>query len=124
MLQADLSRVTEERSRCARRRGMSPLPQGWISTTLGQLIELNYGRSLPEKDRRPGLYTVFGSNGPVGSHEDAITGAPAIVVGRKGSIGRSISRGIAVFLSIPRTLLIALTGMSPVSSYIFSGFCH
>ena len=66
---------------------MSELPKGWADTTLGDVIELRYGKSLPEKDRIPGSFGVYGSNGVVGSHTASVTGAPAIVVGRKGSIG-------------------------------------
>lgn len=66
---------------------MSELPKGWVETALGELVEFQYGKSLPEKDRKPGPYLVYGSNGTVGTHEDAITEAPAIIVGRKGSIG-------------------------------------
>lgn len=55
--------------------------------TLGDICEFKYGRSLPARDRVEGDFPVFGSNGPVGSHIEAITNAPAIIVGRKGSIG-------------------------------------
>ena len=66
---------------------MSGLPNGWAATTLGRVIALNYGKSLPAPERDGGQYTVFGSNGIVGRHSQAITNAPAIVVGRKGSFG-------------------------------------
>lgn len=55
--------------------------------TLGDICEFKYGKSLPARDRIEGEFPVFGSNGPVGSHIEAITDAPAIIVGRKGSIG-------------------------------------
>jgi type I restriction enzyme S subunit len=66
---------------------MSKLPKGWAETRLGDLVEFQYGKSLPEGNRVPGPYGVYGSNGPVGTHTVAITAAPAIIVGRKGSIG-------------------------------------
>lgn len=47
-----------------------------------------YGGSLPGEARRDGEVHVFGSNGPVGSHDEANTGAPVIVIGRKGSHGK------------------------------------
>ena len=56
-------------------------------TTLGDICEFRYGKSLPSKKRVDGAYAVYGSNGCVGSHIEAITGEPAIIVGRKGSIG-------------------------------------
>lgn len=55
--------------------------------TLGDICEFKYGKSLPAKDRVEGLFLVFGSNGPIGTHIEPITQAPTIVVGRKGSVG-------------------------------------
>ena len=63
------------------------VPEGWASAPLGDLIELRYGKGLPEKSRRPGRFAVFGSNGVVGQHTAAVTRGPAIIVGRKGSVG-------------------------------------
>jgi type I restriction enzyme, S subunit len=54
---------------------------------IGDEIELAYGRSLPAHTRRPGPFYVFGSNGHVGSHTEALVRGPGIVVGRKGSVG-------------------------------------
>lgn len=66
---------------------MSGLPRGWTTSHLGELLELKYGKSLPEKLRASGRFNVFGSNGVVGTHNAALTRAPTIVIGRKGSIG-------------------------------------
>lgn len=55
--------------------------------TLGDLCELKYGKSLPATQRQHGPATVYGSNGPVGTHSEALLSGPAIVVGRKGSYG-------------------------------------
>lgn len=54
---------------------------------LGEVCEFVYGDSLKEERRRPGKVPVFGSNGRVGWHDQAITSGPTIVIGRKGSIG-------------------------------------
>jgi type I restriction enzyme S subunit len=54
---------------------------------LGEICELKYGKSLPEKMRIQGKVPVYGSNGCVGSHDDAITNGQTIIIGRKGSIG-------------------------------------
>lgn len=56
-------------------------------TRLGDICEFKYGKSLPEKIREAGDYLVFGSNGAVGTHTEAITRGPTIVIGRKGSVG-------------------------------------
>lgn len=54
---------------------------------LGEVCEFVYGDSLKEERRHPGKVPVFGSNGIVGWHDQAITSGPTIVIGRKGSIG-------------------------------------
>ena len=59
----------------------------WRETTLGDEIELAYGKSLPAHTRQPGRFGVFGSNGIVGTHVQACVEGPGIVVGRKGSVG-------------------------------------
>lgn len=59
----------------------------WRTGTLGEEIELVYGKSLPERSRLAGPVQVFGSNGVVGTHVEASVAGPGIVVGRKGSVG-------------------------------------
>lgn len=56
-------------------------------TTVGDILELSYGKALKESDRDAGDVPVVGSGGVVGGHSTGITDAPTIVVGRKGSIG-------------------------------------
>ena len=56
---------------------------------LGELISLEYGRSLPEAQRdSSGKIVVAGSNGPQGFHSQALVSAPGIIIGRKGSAGQ------------------------------------
>lgn len=59
----------------------------WSRVLLGEVCEFKYGKSLPEHKRVSGPYLVYGSNGPVGTHLEALTYGPTIVVGRKGSFG-------------------------------------
>ena len=62
-------------------------PQDWTTATLGDIITLEYGRSLPDKSRRPGIVPVYGSNGVVGWHDEALVDVGGIIVGRKGTAG-------------------------------------
>ena len=59
----------------------------WIPGKLGNVLVLNYGKSLPVKERVQGEFPVYGSNGIVGTHNEALVGEPGIVIGRKGSAG-------------------------------------
>jgi type I restriction enzyme S subunit len=59
----------------------------WPEVPLGEICEFKYGRSLPGPLRAAGPVPVYGSNGIVGAHNEAITTGPAIVIGRKGSFG-------------------------------------
>lgn len=54
---------------------------------LGDIISLQYGKALKKGDRRGGSVAVVGSSGVVGFHDQALSSGPAIVIGRKGSIG-------------------------------------
>lgn len=59
----------------------------WRETTLGEEIGFAYGKSLPAHARNPGRFSVFGSNGLVGTHAESCVEGPGIIVGRKGSVG-------------------------------------
>ena len=65
-------------------RGMSD----WGTNRLGDVLQLNYGKSLPVKSRIEGLIPVYGSNGVVGTHKEPIVNKPGLIVGRKGSAGQ------------------------------------
>ena len=59
----------------------------WRELRLGDVCELRYGKSLPKAKRSGDGFAVFGSNGQVGRHKDALTSGKTIIVGRKGSLG-------------------------------------
>jgi len=61
--------------------------KNWLTTNLGEICSFLYGKSLPEKNRIAGSFPVYGSNGVVGSHNEALVKLPGIIIGRKGSIG-------------------------------------
>lgn len=63
------------------------LPEGWVKTNLGSILEFKYGKSLPQKIRNGGRYSVYGSNGVVGKHSQPLTDTCGLIVGRKGSYG-------------------------------------
>ncbi len=66
----------------------------WQTRRLGDVLQLNYGKSLPLKSRIDGAIPVYGSNGVVGSHNYPIVDKPGLIVGRKGSAGEvHFSRG-------------------------------
>ena len=61
----------------------------WPRVLLGDMLSLEYGKSLPAHARDPhGEFPVAGSNGPDGKHTSALVSSPGIVVGRKGSAGK------------------------------------
>ena len=61
---------------------------GWDSPQIGDICAFKYGASLKASSRIPGDVRVYGSNGVVGSHNEALVSGPTIIVGRKGSIGK------------------------------------
>lgn len=64
---------------------------------LGDVCDFTYGDSLREDRRHVGKVPVYGSNGIVGWHDEAITHGATIIIGRKGSIGEVNFSTIACF---------------------------
>ena len=66
---------------------LGEIPRGWSTSQLGGILDLAYGKSLREQERKSGPVAVYGSNGQVGWHDTALVEGPGIVVGRKGNPG-------------------------------------
>ena len=66
---------------------LGEIPEGWEVKTLGDLLELAYGKALRADSRHDGDVPVYGSNGEVGWHNKRLVQGPGIVVGRKGNPG-------------------------------------
>ncbi len=67
---------------------MSTTTEGLTRGSLGELLPIKYGKSLPAAIRNAsGSVPVFGSSGVVGHHSTALTTGPTIIVGRKGNVG-------------------------------------
>lgn len=64
------------------------LRNGWLSSSVGTLLDFQYGSALKASDRlSDGPVPVYGSNGVVGFTDTALTEKPSIIIGRKGSAG-------------------------------------
>jgi type I restriction enzyme S subunit len=64
------------------------IPASWVLAKVGELLNIQYGKSLPGDDRSDqGSVPVYGSNGIVGYCEIPLAQEPAIIIGRKGSAG-------------------------------------
>nr|WP_295775573.1 restriction endonuclease subunit S [Rhodoferax sp.] len=63
------------------------IPAGWSVRSLGDVLELCYGKALKDEDRQSGTIPVYGSGGVVGTHSASLVDGPGIVVGRKGNVG-------------------------------------
>jgi type I restriction enzyme S subunit len=80
-------------------------PRGWRRGYLSDVLHLAYGKSLPERDRVPGEYPVYGSGGTVGTHTSCLVPGPGIIVGRKGTIG-SLTWAVKDFYPIDTTYFV------------------
>lgn len=63
------------------------IPEGWAALTIGDVLELRYGKALKKEVRRGGPVAVVSSAGVVGWHHEPLVSGPVIVVGRKGNVG-------------------------------------
>lgn len=64
-----------------------PIPDGWETLTVGDVLELRYGKALKKEHRKGGPVAVVSSAGVVGWHDEALVQGPTVVVGRKGNVG-------------------------------------
>ena len=64
------------------------VPGYWNLVMLKHAARLVYGDTLISENREDGVVPVYGSNGIIDTHSSANTLSPAIIVGRKGSLGK------------------------------------
>ena len=61
------------------------LAEDWRHARWGDLVTLEYGRSLRRFATGNAVYRVFGTNGQIGWHDRALSEHASIIVGRKGA---------------------------------------
>ena len=66
--------------------GEIPIPEDWEEKRL-EIYKIQYGKGLPENQRKKGDIPVVGSSGILGYHNKALAKSPGIIIGRKGNIG-------------------------------------
>lgn len=76
---------------------LGEIPEHWEVRKLKYVCKIKYGNSLEANQRKNGDIPVYGSNGIVGYHNNAITKEPCIIIGRKGSFGKLNYSQIACF---------------------------
>ncbi len=59
--------------------------KNWRNTNWGDLVTLEYGRALRRYGTGAGAFRVFGTNGPIGWHDEALVKCASVIVGRKGA---------------------------------------
>lgn len=57
----------------------------WVTAKWGDIAVLDYGKSLKGYSETIGKARVYGTNGPIGWHDQALWQAPGVIVGRKGA---------------------------------------
>ncbi len=62
----------------------------WGKGTLGDILDLKYGKGLTKALRTGEGYPVVGSSGIVDYHSEFLVQGPGIVIGRKGTLGKVI----------------------------------
>ena len=98
---------------------LGPIPEGWNVHTIGNLLELAYGKGLKAADRRPGSVPVYGSNGQVGWHDERLVDGPGIIVGRKGNPG-TVTWSQTDFFPIDTTFYVVPHGPVNSLTYLFN----
>ncbi|MBB2715661.1 UNVERIFIED_ORG: type I restriction enzyme S subunit [Rhizobium etli] len=57
----------------------------WTATKWGEIATLAYGKALSGYSKAYGSARVYGTNGPIGWHDEARWDGPGVIVGRKGA---------------------------------------
>jgi type I restriction enzyme S subunit len=57
----------------------------WKECKLGELVSLEYGKSLSGYQESNGKYPVYGTNGRIGNTDSFLSPMPSIIIGRKGA---------------------------------------
>jgi type I restriction enzyme S subunit len=58
---------------------------GWQEYKWGDLVTLEYGKSLVDYKEGNGAFPVFGTNGPIGFTGKPLCNFPSVIIGRKGA---------------------------------------
>ena len=65
-----------------------PELEDWKECKVGDMVTLNYGKSLPLEKRKNGDIPVYSSAGLTGWHDKALVDSRGLIIGRKGTIGK------------------------------------
>ena len=71
----------------------------WLNTNWGEITTLEYGKAIRDYQNADGQYPVYGTNGPIGWHREALCKTPGVIVGRKGAY-RGIHYSVSPFFVI------------------------
>lgn len=96
---------------------LGKIPKGWEVKTIGDVAEFAYGKALKASDRNPGDVPVFGSNGQVGLHNEALVKGPGIIIGRKGNPG-TVTFSYDDFFPIDTTFYVQRTEVVSSLNYL------
>ncbi|MBK9615813.1 MAG: restriction endonuclease subunit S [Uliginosibacterium sp.] len=63
--------------------------EGWLETTVGDQLTLQRGFDITKDQQNDGEVPVVSSGGVKSFHDTAMAKAPGVVIGRKGTLGKS-----------------------------------
>jgi len=85
---------------------LGDVPEGWTVSELREVVNFSYGKALKAKARNAaGEIPVFGSNGQIGWHDQALVERPGIIIGRKGNPG-TVNLSLTEFFPIDTTFYV------------------
>lgn len=64
------------------------MSDGWFKTTVGEYSPFVYGKAIKKEDQRTKGIPVYGSNGIYAYSDLALVQQHAVIIGRKGSVGK------------------------------------
>jgi type I restriction enzyme S subunit len=93
------------------------IPANWRSGIIRDLAVLRYGKALRAAERVAGLVAVVGSSGVIGTHTRHLVEGPAVVIGRKGTVGSVIWVGCNAWPIDTTFVAEPIEGVHPIFLY-------
>ena len=88
LMQELLTRGLPRRHTRFKQTEIGEVPETWVCTILGNVLELKRGYDLPKRDRTVGTVPVISSSGQTDTHGEARVKGPGVVTGRYGNVGQ------------------------------------
>lgn len=70
---------------------LGKIPEGWRVEKLGQILNIRYGKNLPQTKLKVSGYPVYGANGQIGFYSEYMFKSPQVLVSCRGAASGKVN---------------------------------